>query len=217
MERSKSRQAFRSLLWPVVVYSALVAALILAWRLSRQSADLRAELARSRIAAFEPHVGMPVPAFRAPAVDGDSITLGGESGRRQLLFFFSTTCGFCFESLEGWKAIARRLMTDSTAPVEVIWVSLSRADSTREFVQLNAIEQPVVLMNDRRMAGIYHANLVPLTVLLDRGTVSYARTRAVAAPAEEDSIVSIASVPEVTASAQVLKLDTFCRSELGCR
>ena len=79
-------------------------------------------------------------------------------------------------------------------------MSLSRADSTREFVQQNDIEQPVVLMNDRRMAGIYHANLVPLTVLLDGGTVSYARTRAVSAPAEEDSIIAIAQSAEAASA-----------------
>jgi peroxiredoxin len=162
------------------------------WRLTRQSAELRAELAHSRTSAFQPHVGMPVPAFRASTVAGDSITLGGEGGPRQLLFFFSTSRGFCLQSLEGWKQVADVLSDDSTSAVQVLWVSLSSADSTKEYVERHGILQPVLLMNDRKMAGVYHANLVPLTVLLDGGRVSYARVRAISHAETIDSVLAAA-------------------------
>jgi peroxiredoxin len=142
--------------------------------------------------AFQPHVGMPVPAFRASTLSGDSITLGHESGPRQLLFFLSTSCGFCLESLEGWKRIAEVITRDSTSSIEVLWVSLSSADSTKEYVERHGILQPVLLMNDRKMAGVYHANLVPLTVLLDGGRVSYARVRAISHAETIDSVLAAA-------------------------
>jgi peroxiredoxin len=175
----------------VLVYAGLLVALLLTWRLTRQSADLRSQLARTRISVLQPHVGMPVPAFRTSTVSGDSITLGGDDGPRQLLFFLSTSCGFCLESLEGWKRIGEVIARDSTSSVEVLWVSLSSADSTKEYVERHGIRQPVLLMNDRKMAGFYHANLVSLTVLLnDSGVVSYARLRAVEGEAAVDSILS---------------------------
>lgn len=192
MARSGDQWPFRVHIWSVLVYIALLGALLLTWRLARQSADLRAELARARARVFQPHLGMPVPAFRTSTLSGDSITLGHESGPRQLLFFLSTSCGFCLESLEGWKRIAEVITRDSTSSIEVLWVSLSSADSTKEYVERHGILQPVLLMNDRKMAGVYHANLVPLTVLLDGGRVSYARVRAISHAETIDSVLAAA-------------------------
>ena len=175
--------------WSALLHAIVVVAVVVSWLLARQNAELRDDINRLRMNAFMPHPRMPVPAFRASSITGDSITIAGDNSSVQVLFFFSASCSFCIESTEGWKEIADSINASATG--DVIWVSLSGANSTKEYVAQHSIEEPVVLMPDRKVAEMYHANGVPLTVVLDaNGRVRFSRLRAIVGQSVVDSVVN---------------------------
>lgn len=162
----------------VVLGGALVAAcglvVLLSHRLNRLSADYR-EL---RQLSTLPHAGTVVPAFRAATLSGDSVTVGeaADSGDRQVLFVFNTTCPFCRATVPIWQHLADSLK-GTGGHVQVLAISLHSADSTRTYVRELGLRYPVLRFPDRKLERLYRTVAVPQTVVLDgTGAVRYAKT-----------------------------------------
>jgi peroxiredoxin len=118
---------------------------------------------------------MVVPTFRALTLGGDSVTIGATPGRRQVLLFFTTTCPYCLASLPAWRRIAA---ADSAEPTrfDLIGVSLDSAEQSSRYVMVHAVPFLVVMLPERKLARLYRASSVPLTMVLDStGRVVYAR------------------------------------------
>lgn len=122
--------------------------------------------------AERPYQGFLVPAFHARTLAGDTVTVGASSpGGTQLLFFFTTTCPFCLETLPAWKRIAEEVQTVGRGAVRVYGVSLSAEGETRDYARVHGLPFPVVFFPEPRLERLYRVLGVPFTVVLGSGGV----------------------------------------------
>jgi protein-disulfide isomerase len=127
----------------VILFGALSLATALVVVLALQKRQLEARIRELAARIRDPYVGMYVPAVSLPSVGGDTVLIGhAGSGQVQLLFVFSTSCGYCKESLRAWKQIAREFSDD--ADVLVRGISVDRVDAAREYVREHELPFPVV-------------------------------------------------------------------------
>jgi peroxiredoxin len=180
--------------------AAFVCALSVIALLAAQGRQQRREMSQMRFDAQVPHVGAWVPALRTATVGGDSITLGGApAGRRQVVFFFTTTCVYCKESMPAWKEIAERVQRESGGRDTVVGVALDSVSLAAPYIQQHGVNFPVTHFPDDRLMRVFSARAVPFTVVIDgSGRVQYARARAITAPAAIDSVVKAARPPAST-------------------
>jgi peroxiredoxin len=152
----------------------------------RQLRPLRSELLRQR--TF-PHAGQWLPTTRVASLDGDSLTIAwADEGQAQVLIGFTTTCPYCRESMPKWRALASRVAAIPGA--DVLWVSGSSVDSTRDWATREAPQHPVVRLPDAKTQRVMRFHTVPLTVVVDRyGRVVYSHSGAVRTTAVVDSVV----------------------------
>lgn len=138
--------------------------------------------------AMHPHAGMYVPEYTAHSPEGDAVRLGAvEPGRYQLLYFFTTTCPYCRESVDAWKRLEREAR--ATGWVDVYGVALDSAHLARAYGKEHELTFPVVLMSDPRYARLFRVSGVPLTMLVaPRGQVWYARRGELSDGAAIDSV-----------------------------
>jgi peroxiredoxin len=180
--------------------AALAAACLLVLLLGFQNRALRRDVRHLRFRDGILHEGLVVPAFRAATLAGDSVMIGGsESGGRQVLFVFNTTCPYCLRSLPGWRTIAARLASADRPRITVVGVTLDSLEPTRRYVAAHQLGFPVVRFPNARTAGIYRATGVPITVVLDHeGNVLYGHGGPVVPGPVMDSVLSGARTPRDT-------------------
>lgn len=188
---SRSMRAIASAAARYVLPLALIGALALVAVLGAQSRALRQRIIALERRAFLPYTGMIVPPFATRTLDGDTVTIGDPvAGSRQVLFFFTTTCGFCRQTLPAWHTIADSMRV-SDRSARVIGVSLDSLLVTRRFVSEAALSFAVSEMRDLRMRAVYRAKAVPLTLVVgEGGIILYARLGALTTSAAIDSVLT---------------------------
>jgi methylamine dehydrogenase accessory protein MauD len=153
-----------TLLW--VLMLAVIVAL---WALARQVGILYERVAPMGALMTDagPKLGDAAPRFELPALNGTSVTIGGERSKSQLLFFLSPSCPVCKKLLPVLK---------SSAQAEREWLDVvvaSDGDSTQHLAFYGAagLQQfPYVLSADLGMT--YRVSRLPYAVLLDeRGVI----------------------------------------------
>ena len=160
--------------------------------LARQKQSLEARYGELVARIEHPYAGMYVPVVRAQSVGGDSFVIGeaGE-GERQVLFGFSTTCGYCDASLASWETIAAHLAEESG--VQVFGVSRDSLEATRAYMEDQGLSFPVVTFSEPRIRALYRLQAVPQTLILNgEGRVIFVRLGAVESEAAVDSVVAAA-------------------------
>src|SRR5690242_916760 len=173
--------------------ATLVAALGLVVVLAQENRGLRLQVAQTKIQSRAPRRGVIVPAFRAATLSGDSVQVG--RGIPQVLFFFTTTCQFCRQTLPAWDTIATRLRAGSVA-AQVYGVGLGSDSAVRAYAREHALGFPVVTLPDTTLQMLYRVEGVPVTVVLSReGRVLLSRPTILSAAAI-DSVVHFASRSE---------------------
>ena len=172
-----------------ILYAALAVALSLVVVLARQQQSLRARYNDLNGRLQNPHAGMFVPTFRAANVDGDSVTIGRVRGSgRQLLFFLTTTCPYCIQSLDAWRALDAAC--DTLGGVEVYAVSMDSLAETRLYAGRHRLRMTVALLPERKLAILYRAHRVPVTMVVDSaGRVLYARRGVFEGDLARDSVL----------------------------
>ncbi len=155
----------------------LAAAAVLVVVLALKVRELNERYARLYERIRYPYAGMWVPTFRAATLAGDSVTVGEtQGGRRQVLFFFTTTCPYCEATLPAWRELAGMLGTLRGPKVEVYGVSLDSVAVTRKYVEEHRLPYPVLFFPQDKLVSIYRAGTVPLTAVLDeQGRMVHAR------------------------------------------
>ncbi|HEX2188136.1 MAG TPA: TlpA disulfide reductase family protein [Longimicrobiaceae bacterium] len=171
---------------------ALTAAAALVVVLSLKVRDLNDRYGQLLERATRPYAGMWVPTFRTSTLDGAPVTVGESPGAgRQVLFVFTTTCPYCKTTLPAWDAIAAELDTVRSVPVAVYGISLDSADVTRRYAAANRLPFPVVRFPEDKLAAIYRAQTVPLTLVLDeRGRTIHSRLGEMTERAAIDSVLA---------------------------
>lgn len=155
------------LLWAAL---ALATALVVAlgWQVTRLREDQRWLADR----VSQPYVGMFVPQMSATALDGRPVSLGQPRGRRQVLFFFTTTCPHCRASLPQLKLAARELREHGD--VELIGVAFAAPAQAAAYAREHDLDFPLVARDDRRTAALFRARRVPSLLVVDGdGLVRY--------------------------------------------
>ena len=175
---------------------ALAGALALVAVLGAQSRGMRDRIVVLERRAFLPYAGMVVPAVQAMTLAGDTITIGDPpSEGRQVLLFFTTTCGYCRETLPAWQQLATTLRS-SAEGVEVIGVSLDSPAATVEYVRDESLTFPIVELPDARMRSLYRAKGVPITLVIgDGGRVLHSRMGALTTQNAIDSVFAAVRAP----------------------
>jgi peroxiredoxin len=172
-----------------VLVLALTGALALVATLGVQSRGMRRSIMALERRAFLPYAGMVVPVVEVTSLTGETVTIGDPAvEKRQVLLFFTTTCGYCRETLSAWQQIADSL---GVLGHEAIGVSLDSLRPTIDYVREHALTVPVVELADRRMRALYRAKGVPITlVVAEGGRVLHARMGALTTPNAVDSVLS---------------------------
>lgn len=180
----------RSLLPVVGLTVASVLVVVLALRVQ----DLNEQYAETFRRARDLYAGMFVPTFQASTLTGEPVTVGAsEGGGRQVLFVFTTICPYCRSTLPAWREITATLDTVTSVPVAVYGISLSATDVTERYVEENRLPYPVLHFPEEKLAHIYRARSVPLTVVLDaEGRVIHSRLGELSERAAIDSVVAMA-------------------------
>jgi len=179
--------------------AAVAVAALLVVVLALQNRALREEALSMRMRETLPYPGHFVPTFQATTVAGKSVTIGAtESGQRQVLFVFRTTCRHSLETLPAWRAIAEGLEAALT-DVGVYGISLDSESETLGYVAGNDVPFPVLQFPDAKLKLLYRVGGVPITLVLDHeGEVVYARAGVVRSQAGVDSII-VAALQAATA------------------
>jgi peroxiredoxin len=148
--------------------------------------------------AFLPYAGMVVPAVQATTLAGDTVTIGDPPAEsRQVLLFFTTTCGFCRQTLPAWQRIADTLR--ATREAEIISISLDSALAPADSLLRIGFTFPVIELADPRLRSLYRAKSVPLTLVIgDGGRVLHARLGALTTQNAVDSVLqAVRTTPRV--------------------
>ena len=176
-------------------YLALAAAAVLVVVLGQQKRNLIEQVEKAqyqlRQARTEPIRGMWMPAFQTPTLEGQPATIGEVPGEgRQVLLMYTTTCPYCLSSIPAWKQIKAAADTMTSTRAAVYGVSLDSADVTRQYITRHGLPYPTVRFPDEKVAGMYRAGTVPITLVLDeRGRAIYTRTGELKSRAAIDSVM----------------------------
>jgi thiol-disulfide isomerase/thioredoxin/uncharacterized membrane protein YphA (DoxX/SURF4 family) len=128
--------------------------------------------------------GDAVPALRLPDLDGATVDLASLRGRRTLVLFWSTTCGFCQQMLEDVKKWERA--RPANAP-ELLIISSGTPEANRQ----QGFRSPVLLDADWGAGTVLGAGGTPSALIIDEeGKV--ASDVGVGAPA----VLALAGTPE---------------------
>jgi peroxiredoxin len=179
----------------ILPYLALAAAAVLVVVLGQQKRQLIEQVEQARYqlqqARTGPIRGMWMPAFQAPTLEGQPATIGEVQGEgRQVLLMYTTTCPYCLSSIPAWKQIKAAADTMTSIRTAVYGVSLDSVDATRQYIARHRLPYPTVRFPDEKIAGMYRAGTVPITLVLDeRGRTIYTRTGELKSPAAIDSVM----------------------------
>lgn len=114
-----------------------------------------------------PLLGQPAPELEAQPLDGEPITIGGQSGEVLVLEFWATWCGPCVAALPKMAELGERF---ADRGVKLYAVNVNEpADAVKTFLQERELDLPVLLDPEGRIASAYSANAIPQTVLIGKG------------------------------------------------
>lgn len=182
-------------IYRILPYAALAVAaalvVLLGWQKRGLITDLEKAQYQLREARTMPIRGMWMPAFQAPTLEGQQATIGQAPGEgRQVLVMYTTTCPFCLTSIPAWKQIKAATDTMKSVRAAVYGVSLDSVNVTREYIAKHQLPYQTVRFPDEKVAGMYRAGTVPVTLVLDeQGRTIYSRTGELKDPVAIDSVM----------------------------
>lgn len=122
-------------------------------------------------------VGLPVPAYHAVTLAGDSATLAGERGKVVLLNVWATWCHPCRTEIPELEALHHRYQARG---LQLVGVSVDAAGAQadiREFMREFPMSYSIWLDPDERVSTQFLIVGVPATFLIDRqGVLRWRRT-----------------------------------------
>lgn len=143
-------------------------------------------------AAFEP--GDPVPAVGLVSVPaGDAVDLGERlRAGPTLVYFFTTTCRFCAASTPRVSELRALL----AGVADTIGVALNGPVAAEGYLELTAVEWPVLAPPDNATAAMIGVRTVPTLVLVGSDARVLRLWGGQVGPAMVDEIVSVATAAE---------------------
>lgn len=111
--------------------------------------------------------GNTAPDFELKTLDGKPAKLSDYKGKRVILNIWATWCPPCREEMPDMQRFYEKYKNQN---VEILAVNLLEAGSLREtkaFVQEFGIQFPVLLDENSKVSGMYHATAIPTSFLID--------------------------------------------------
>jgi methylamine dehydrogenase accessory protein MauD len=148
----------------VFLWLVVLALLLVVWALARQIGVLYERVAPMGALMIDqgPKVGDAAPSFSLTSIAGGAVSIGGQLGRGQLLFFLSPTCPVCKKLLPVIRSIAH----SEKAWLDIVLASdgdLPQHKAFYEKADLSAF--PYVLSTELGMT--YQISKLPYAVLID--------------------------------------------------
>ncbi len=112
--------------------------------------------------------------FELEDASGAKVKLSSLKGRVVFLNFWATWCGPCASEMPSMQRLYAALKADG---LEILAVNLREDRGTvKSFAKRLDLAFPILFDADGRVGGIYNANYIPLTYLLDRDGNIFARS-----------------------------------------
>jgi methylamine dehydrogenase accessory protein MauD len=148
----------------IFLWLVVLALLLVVWALARQIGVLYERVAPMGALMIDqgPKVGDAAPSFSLTAIGGGAVSIGGQLGRGQLLFFLSPTCPVCKKLLP----VIRSIANSEKAWLDIVLASdgeLAQHKAFYEKADLTAF--PYVLSTELGMT--YQISKLPYAVLID--------------------------------------------------
>ncbi len=148
----------------VFLWLVVLALLLVVWALARQIGVLYERVAPMGALMIDqgPKVGDAAPSFSLTSIAGGTVSIGGQLGRGQLLFFLSPTCPVCKKLLP----VIRSIAASEKAWLDIVLASDGELPQHKAFYEkadLGAF--PYVLSTELGMT--YQISKLPYAVLID--------------------------------------------------
>jgi methylamine dehydrogenase accessory protein MauD len=148
----------------VFLWLVVLALLLVVWALARQIGVLYERVAPMGALMIDqgPKVGDAAPSFSLTSIAGGTVSIGGQLGRGQLLFFLSPTCPVCKKLLPVIHSIA----TSEKAWLDIVLASDGELPQHKAFYEKADLSAfPYVLSTELGMT--YQISKLPYAVLID--------------------------------------------------
>ncbi|WP_164104040.1 redoxin domain-containing protein [Candidatus Laterigemmans baculatus] len=114
-----------------------------------------------------PLLGKPAPELEAQPVEGEAVTIGGQSDEVVVLEFWATWCAPCVEAMPKMAELARSF---EGKKVKFYAVNVSEdREAVETFLEDRELAMPVLLDPEGEIASAYAATAIPQTVLIGKG------------------------------------------------
>lgn len=122
-------------------------------------------------------VGLPVPAYSAASLAGDSVSLAALRGKVVLLNVWATWCHPCRDEIPELQALHERYASRGLELVGISVDTESADDAIRAFMRDFRMTYPVWRDPAERISAQFHIVGVPATFLIDReGVLRWRKT-----------------------------------------
>jgi methylamine dehydrogenase accessory protein MauD len=148
----------------VFLWLVVLALLLVVWALARQIGVLYERVAPMGALMIDqgPKVGDAAPSFSLTSIAGGMVSIGGQLGRGQLLFFLSPTCPVCKKLLP----VIRSIATSEKAWLDIVLASDGELPQHKAFYEKADLSAfPYVLSTELGMT--YQISKLPYAVLID--------------------------------------------------
>ena len=148
----------------VFLWLVVLALLLVVWALARQIGVLYERVAPMGALMIDqgPKVGDAAPSFSLTSIAGGTVSIGGQLGRGQLLFFLSPTCPVCKKLLP----VSRSIATSEKAWLDIVLASDGELPQHKAFYEKADLSAfPYVLSTELGMT--YQISKLPYAVLID--------------------------------------------------
>ena len=148
----------------VFLWLVVLALLLVVWALARQIGVLYERVAPMGALMIDqgPKVGDAAPSFSLTSIAGGTVSIGGQLGRGQLLFFLSPTCPVCKKLLP----VIRSISASEKAWLDIVLASDGELPQHKAFYEKADLSAfPYVLSTELGMT--YQISKLPYAVLID--------------------------------------------------
>ena len=148
----------------IFLWLVVLALLLVVWALARQIGVLYERVAPMGALMIDqgPKVGDAAPSFSLTSIAGGTVSIGGQLGRGQLLFFLSPTCPVCKKLLP----VIRSIATSEKAWLDIVLASDGELPQHKAFYEKADLSAfPYVLSTELGMT--YQISKLPYAVLID--------------------------------------------------
>jgi len=148
----------------IFLWLVVLALLLVVWALARQIGVLYERVAPMGALMIDqgPKVGDAAPSFSLTSIAGGTVSIGGQLGRGQLLFFLSPTCPVCKKLLP----VIRSISASEKAWLDIVLASDGELPQHKAFYEKADLSAfPYVLSTELGMT--YQISKLPYAVLID--------------------------------------------------